>query len=301
MPGLSPRGGPVLAAVRLTAPAAAAFVRRACRPRDGSGIRAVRTACHTGAAFWTVCGRGGAPAYRLGGTAQLNGRHSAGRVAGRRRTTTGLHKAPVGARKAPPEARKASPVRVGGVKIAGRRVADGNGRPAVLTALGSGERLFAVLPLAILSVGSVAGLAAMINDDAAVSRSPADSGTAAGSIGHETASRRVPARVAPSPAPTAISPTPSLVGTGASRVPGTTDEASTDGSTGSLAATPAATDVPAAVGPATPAPTSSTTTTPDPAGSNSLTEAQATAHCVQSGISTTDVLTLGACVRDLLG
>lgn len=234
----------------------------------------------------------------------MNGRHRAGRVAGHRRTTTGLHKAPVGARKAPPEARKASPTRVGGVKVAGRRVADGTGRPVVLTALGSGERLFAVLPLAILSVGSVAGLAAMTNGDAAVSRSPADPGTAAGSVGHETASRRVPARVAPSSTPAAIAPTPSPVGMGASPGPGTTDEASTDGpgsTGGSPAATPAATDVPAAVGPATPAPTSSTTTTPDPAGSNSLTEAQATARCVQSGISTTDALTLEACVRDLLG
>ena len=207
----------------------------------------------------------------------------------------------MGVRKAPPAARKASPTRVGGAKVAGRRVADGNGRPVVLTALGSGERLFAVLPLAILSVGSVAGLTAMTIGDEAVSPSPADPGTAVGSVGHETTSRRAPARVAPSSAPAAISPTPSLVTMSANPGPSTIDEALTAGSTGSLAATPAATDGPAAVEPATPAPTSSTTTTPDPAGSNGLTEAQATADCVESGISTTDVLTLGACVRDLLG
>ena len=230
----------------------------------------------------------------------MNGRHRAGRVAGHRRTTTGLHKAPVGARKAPPEARKASPTRVGGVKVAGRRVADGHGRPVVLTALGSGERFFAVLPLAILSVGSVAGLAAMTNGDAAISPSPADSGTAAGSVGHETASRRVLARVAPSSVPAATSATRSLAARGGGPGPGTTDEASTDGSADSLAETPAATDGPAAEDPASPAASSSTTTTSDPAGSDRLTEAEATAQCVTSGISTTDVLALGACVQELL-
>jgi hypothetical protein len=228
------------------------------------------------------------------------GRHSAGRVAGHRRTTTRLHKAPPGARKAQPEARNASPTRVGGVKVAGRRVADGNGRPVVLTALASGEKLFAVLPLAILSVGSVAGLAAMTNGDAATSPSPADSGTAAGSVVHETASRQVLARGTPSSAPAAISATRSRFATGAGPAP-TINEASTDGSAGSLVETPAATDSPDAEEPATPAPTSSTTTTPDPTGSDSLDEAEATALCVASGISTTDVLALGTCVQELLG
>jgi hypothetical protein len=163
--------------------------------------------------------------------------------------------------------------------------------------------------LAILSVGSVAGLAAMTNGDAATSPSPADSGTAAGAVVHETASRQVLARATPSSAPVAISATRSQVAAGAGPGPDTTEEASTDGSAngsaggsaGSLAETPAATDSPDAEEPATPVPTSSTTAAPDPTGSDSLTEAEATALCVASGISTTDVLALGTCVQELLG
>jgi hypothetical protein len=204
-------------------------------------------------------------------------------------------------------------VRAGGVKVTGRRVADGNGRPAVLTALGSGEKLFAVLPLAVLSVGSVAGLAALINGDAATSPAPADSGAAAGSVVHETASRQMLERGTPSPAPAAISTTPSQVATGASPSPDTIDEASTDesadGSTdepedesvGSPVETPAATDGPPTEEPATPVPTASATATPEPTASDPLTEAEATALCVASGISTIDVLTLGTCVQELLG
>jgi hypothetical protein len=241
------------------------------------------------------------------------GRHSAGRAAGHRRTTARLPNPPPGARKAPPEARKASPLRVGGVEVPGRHVADGSGRPVVLTALGTGEKLFAVLPLAILSVGSVAGLAAMTNGDAATSPSPADPGTAAGEVVHETASRRMLARATPSPAPAAISATPSQVATGAAPGPDTIDEASTDGSAGGSADASAdasadplpeitvATHSPAAEEPATPVPTSSATASPDPTGSDPLTEAEATALCVASGISAADVLALGTCVQDLLG
>jgi hypothetical protein len=198
---------------------------------------------------------------------------------------------------------------VGGVKVAGRRVADGNGRPVVLTALGSGEKLIAVLPLAILSVGSVAGLAAITNGDAATSPSPADSRTAAGEVVHETASRRMLAHATPSPAPAAISATPSQVATGAAPGPDTIDEASTDGSAGgwpdasadSLPEIPVATHSPVVEESTTPAPTSSATTSPDPTGSDPLTEAEATALCVASGISTTDVLALATCVQELLG
>jgi hypothetical protein len=238
------------------------------------------------------------------------GRHSAGHVAGHRRTTTGSRKAAPGARKAPPEARKASPTRVGGAKVAGRRVADGDGRPVVLTALGSGEKIFALLPLAILSVASAAGLAAMGNGDSATSPSPADSGTAAGSVGHETAPRQVPAPGTPTSARIAISETASPVvmgeGTGSDAVD--QERASVDGSTedGSTEAGPPVeppaepTDRPAEEEP-TPAPTASPTTTPDTTDSDSLTRAEATARCVESGISTVDVLALGACVEELLG
>ena len=67
------------------------------------------------------------------------GRHRAGHVAGHHRTSASVRKAAPGARKAPPEARRASPTRVGGARVEGRRLADGGGRPAVLTALGSGR------------------------------------------------------------------------------------------------------------------------------------------------------------------
>jgi hypothetical protein len=237
------------------------------------------------------------------------GRHSAGHVAGHRRKTTGLRKAAPGARKAPPEARKASPTRVGGVKVAGRRVAGGDGRPVVLTALGSGEKIFALLPLAILSVASVAGLASMGDGDPATSPSPADSGTAAGSVGHETAPRQVPARGTPTSARTAISETASPVvmgeGTGSDVVDeerASMDESTAAGSPVERPAGPATepADPPAEEEP-TPAPTASPTTTPDTTDSDSLTRAEATALCLESGISTVDVLALGACADELLG
>jgi hypothetical protein len=238
------------------------------------------------------------------------GRHSAGHVAGHRRTTTGFRKAAPGARKAPPEARKASPTRVGGAKVAGRRVADGDGRPGVLTALGSGEKALALLPLAILSVASVAGLAAQGNGDPATSPSPGDSGTAAGSVGHETAPRQVPARGAPSSARTAIPQTASPVVMGEGKRPDAVDQerAPMDRSTpaGSLVEPPVGPateppDPPAEEDPTTPVPTASPTATPDTTGSDSLTRAEATARCLESGISTVDVFALGACVDELLG
>lgn len=235
------------------------------------------------------------------------GRHSAGHVAGYRRTTTGFGKAAPGARKAPPEARKASPTRVGGAKVAGRRVADGDGRPVVLTALGSGEKIFALLPLAILSVASVAGLAAIGNGDPATSPSPADSGTAAGPVGHETAPRQVLARGTPSSARTAISETasPVVMGEGTGSDADDEERASIDGST--AAGSPVepsaepATDPPAEEEPKTPVPTASPTTTPATTNSDSLTKAEATALCLQSGISTVDVVALEACAHELLG
>jgi len=234
------------------------------------------------------------------------GRHSAGTVAGDRRTTTGFRKAAPGARKAPPEARKASPTRVGGTKVAGRRVAHGDGRPGVLSALGSGEKLFALVPLAILSVASVAGLAAMGNGDPATSPSPADSGTAAGSPRHETTPRQMPARGTPSSARTAISETASPVVLGESPGPGAVDKerASVDepATADSLVEPPAEpADRPAAEEPTTPVATASPTANPDPTDSDSLTRAEATARCLESGISTVDVLALGACVEELLG
>jgi hypothetical protein len=227
------------------------------------------------------------------------GRHRAGHVAGHRRTTTGF-------RKAAPSSRKASPTRVGGAKVAGRRVADGAGRPVALTALGSGEKIFALLPLAILSAASVAGLATMGNGDPSTSPSPADSGTAAGSVGHETTPRQVPARETPSSARTVISETTSPVvmgeGTGSDAVDD--ERASVDRSTaaGPLVEPPAEPrDGPTEEAPPPPAPTASPTTTPDTTDSDILTRAEATARCLDSGISTVDLAALGACVDELLG
>lgn len=234
------------------------------------------------------------------------GRHSADRAAGHRRTTTDFRKAGPGARKAPPEARRASPTRVGGAKVAGRRVADGGGRPAVLTALGSGEKLFALVPLAMLSVASVAGLASMGNGDPATSPSPAGSGMAADSPGHETASRQMPARATPSSAWTAISETASPVPIGESTGSDTVDdegasmdESATAGSLVEARVEPA--DRHAEEAPTTAVPTASPTATPDPTDSDVLSRAGATARCLESGISPVDVLALAACVEELLG
>lgn len=234
------------------------------------------------------------------------GRHSAGPVAGRRRTATGVRRSAPGARKAPPEARRASPARAGGARVAGRRVADGGGRPVVLTALGSGEKLFALVPLAILSVASVAGLMAMGNDDPATSSSPADPGTAAGSPRHETTARHVVARRTSASARTAVSETvsPVVVEEVTSPEAAVVEPESVDGS--ATAAPPAEpseepVDRPADVEPTSSVPTSSPTADPDPTDTDSLTRVEATAQCLESGISTLDVLALGACVDELLG
>jgi hypothetical protein len=234
------------------------------------------------------------------------GRHSADRVAGHRRTTTGARKAAPGARKAPPEARKASPTRVGGARVAGRRVADGDGRPVVLTALGSGEKLFALVPLAMLSVASVAGLATMGNDDPATSPSRADSGIAAGSPGHETARHQMPARLTPSSARTAIAETasPVLLGESPGSDPVHEQRASMDetATAGPLVDTPVEpADRQAEAEPTTTVPTASPTATPDPTDSDGLSRAEATARCLASGISALDVLALTGCVEELLG
>jgi hypothetical protein len=228
------------------------------------------------------------------------GRHSAGRAAGPRRTTTGVRKAPAGARKALPEARRASPTRVGAARVAGRRVAEGNGRPAVVTMLGSSEKLFAVLPLAILSVGSVAGLSAITDGDGATLPFPTKPQKAAGSVAHKPAPRPVHAREILTSAPTTIPEAASQVVSHAGLVPGTVygQRGSTAGQAGSPAETRPATDGSAAEGGTTPAPTASATSTTDPTGSGSLTEAEATARCVASGISTADVDSLGTCVED---
>ena len=234
------------------------------------------------------------------------GRHRAGNDAGHRRTSTGVRKAAPGARKAPPEARRASPARAGGARVTGRRVADGGGRPVVLTALGSGEKVFALLPLAILSVASVAGLATNANDEPATSTSPAEAGTAAGPVGHQAAAlRQVPASETPTSARPAISETAAPVVTGEDTVPETVDAEpeSDDGPTasGPRVEPPAEPTDRSTAAPPPAAPTESPTTTPDAPDDNVLTRAQATAQCLESGISTLDVVALVACVEELLG
>ena len=234
------------------------------------------------------------------------GRHVAGNVAGHRRTSTGVRKAAPGARKAPPAARKASPTRVGGAKVAGRRLADGDGRPVLLTALGSGEKIFALLPLAILSVASVAGLAANGDADPATSPSRVDAGTAAGPVGQEAAPRQVPAAGTPTSARTSISETASPVVTGEATSPETVDEESESVDDESPAASPRVepptepTGSPAEAEPP-PGPTAAPTTTPDTTDGDILTRAEATVRCLESGISTLDVAALAACVEELLG
>lgn len=224
------------------------------------------------------------------------GRHSAGHGAAHRRTTTG-------SRKAPPEARRASPARVGGARVAGRRVAGGDGRPVVLTALGSGEKLFALVPLAILSVASVVGLAASGDGDPA----PADPGTAAGPVGPQTAPpSQVPARVTPTAARPAMTETTAPVVIGEDTPPEAVEEQRAPVEQPTATRPPVEhpvdpADRPAEAEPTTPAPTGSPTATPEPAEDDVLTRAEATARCLASGISTVDVLALGACVDDLLG
>jgi hypothetical protein len=234
------------------------------------------------------------------------GRHSADRVAGHRRTTTGVRKAAPGARKAPPEARKGSPARVGGARVAGRRVADGDGRPVVLTALGSGEKLFALVPLAMLSVASVAGLATMGNGDPSAFPSPSGSGIAAASPGHEATRHPMAAPPAPSSARTAMAETASPVTLGedaGSDAPlearASTDQTASADSLVETRVEPA--ERPAEAEPTTTAATPSPSATPGPTDVDNLSRTEATARCLASGISTVDVLGLAACVEELLG
>jgi len=234
------------------------------------------------------------------------GRHRAGHVAGHHRTSTGGRKAAPGARKAPPEARNASPTRVGGAKVAGRRLAEGDGRPVVLTALGSGEKIFALLPLAILSVASVVGLAANGEGDAATSPSPVDAGTTAGQVGHEAAHHQVSAAGTPTSARTSISETASPVVMDEGTSPETVDEERESVNDESTAASPRVEPPAEPTGSSAeaappPAPTASPTTTPDTTDGDILTRAEATVRCLESGISTLDVVALAACVEELLG
>jgi hypothetical protein len=185
-------------------------------------------------------------------------------------------------------------------------VADGGGRPVVLTALGSGEKILVLLPLAVMSVASVAGLAALGDGDPDTSPSPADSGTAAGAVAQETA-RQVPVRATPTSARPAISETLSPVARGESTGSDAVDEepaSMDDGSTAASApAEPPAEPArrPADPQPTTPVPTASPTTTPDTTHNDGLTRVEATARCLDAGIRAVDVLALGACVEELLG
>ena len=81
------------------------------------------------------------------------------------------------------------------------------------------------------------------------------------------------------------------------------DEPATTGSLVERPAEPA--DRPAEEEPTTPVPTASPTASPtadpDPTDGDGLTRAEATARCLESGISSVDVLALGACVEGLLG
>jgi hypothetical protein len=233
------------------------------------------------------------------------GRHSAGYAPAHRRTNTGFHKVAPGARKAPPQARKASPQRVGGAKVEGRRVADGDGRPVVLTALGSGEKLLALLPLAALSAAWVAGLAATGDGDPAASPSSADPGTTTGQVGQQTEPRSVPAPATPTSARPAISETTAPVVTDEDTGPAVDQEpAPVDEST--PADSPA--EPPAAPPPSQPrqedttppAPNASPTPTPDTTDESGLTKLQATTQCLASGISALDLVGLGECVDELL-
>ncbi|HWM05073.1 MAG TPA: hypothetical protein VNP92_22270 [Actinophytocola sp.] len=188
----------------------------------------------------------------------------------------------------------------------GRRVADGGGRPVVLTALGSGEKLFALLPLALLSAASVAGLAANGDADLAASaQPPVDAGTTVGPVGLQSA----PGQASPSGTPT--SARPSISHTAAPVVPGEdTSPEMVDQEREPVdeptAASPqveppkAPTESPAEAEPP-PAPTPSPTTPAETPDDGILTRAEATVRCLESGISGLDVVALAACVEDLLG
>jgi hypothetical protein len=183
---------------------------------------------------------------------------------------------------------------VGGAQVAGRRLAHGDGRPAVLTALGSGEKLFALLPLAVLSVASVVGLAANGDGDATASAPPVDRGTTSGQVGHQAARPSIGTTQAPAATPANTSPVvvdeqPDPVDAPTAPQPRAEPSRSPTGS-------PAEADPPQPA-----APPASPTSEPDATDDNLLTKAEATAQCLQSGISSLDVVALTACVQDLLG
>jgi len=232
------------------------------------------------------------------------GRHRAGSSAGHRRASTGARKEPGGARKAPAEARRASPTRVGAAPVEGRRVAAGHGRPTVLTAIGSGEKLFALLPLALLSAASVAGLATSGASDPAATPAPGDATTAAGPFGQQVVHRQAPDSGTPSARPSfAETESPAVIGD--DTAPETVDEQ------------PEALDEPTPSSPRveapqeptnspteseqTPAPTESPTPTPEATDDNLITRTEATLQCLASGISALDVAGLADCVEELLG
>ena len=199
-------------------------------------------------------------------------------------------------------------MRGGGTRVAGRRVATGGGRPVVLTALGSGEKIFALLPVAILSAASVAGLVVTGNGGSASSASPPDAGSAATAVDDpSTSGQHREDRARPSARPTiSQSASPLSVATEAgSRTAddelGSADESPVareeSESTPSAAPTtdpsdPAVTDEPTPL--RTDSPSPSPVTTP------LLTRAEATAQCLASGISALDLVALTACVDSLL-
>jgi len=233
------------------------------------------------------------------------GRHRAGHGTGHRRTSTGVRKAAPGARKAPPAARRASPARVGAARVVGRRAANRDGRPVVLTALGSGEKVFALLPLTLLSVAWVVGLAANGDGDPSASPSPVDTGTTAAPLGHAAAPRQAPVNGTATSARPSISETESPVATDEGTSPPTVEQGRDPGgepTVGSPRVEPPAapTDGPNEAG-QPPAPSASPATTPDTTEDDVLTKAEATVRCLQSGISSLDVAALAACVDELLG
>jgi hypothetical protein len=185
----------------------------------------------------------------------------------------------------------------------GRRLANGDGRPAVLTAIGQGEKLFALLPLAVLSVASVVGLANGDGDPAA-SPAPVDRGTTSGPVGHEAAVHHQPVSAAPTARPS-ISKTATPVDEGEDTSPETipVERDSNDeppASSPRVEPPESSSDSPAEAEPPPSSPTSPTTP-PDTTEDDGLTKAQATVQCLQSGISTLDVVALAECVEDLLG
>jgi hypothetical protein len=195
---------------------------------------------------------------------------------------------------------------VGAAKVAGRRLADGRGRPGVLTAIGSGEKLFALLPLALLSAASVAGLATNGDGDPAATPSPEDALTSAGPFGHQVVHRETPANGTPTSARPSLSETVPPVMAGEDTSPEAIDQEDDSGDE-TTAPSPqvepsaAPTHSSSEADSPSPAPTPSPTTPPDATDDTVITRAEATVQCLASGISSLDLLALATCVEDLLG